>query len=92
MDNAKGRNHVRSLKIVLRRPLYRSTTKSLVTESLSSSGRTSKINLGPSDLGMPIMEEIFSVVTTSSPCENLIVNEFAVEGQMDSYRPWIVEA
>ena len=42
MDNAKGRNHVRSLKIVLRRPLYRSTTKSLVTESLSSSGRTSK--------------------------------------------------
>lgn len=50
------------------------------------------MNLGPLDLGMPITEEIFSVVTTSSPFENLIMKEFAVEAQMDSYRPWKDEA
>ena len=61
--------------------------RALVTESLSSRGRTSEINFGTLDLRMLKMEEIFSMVTTTSPCKNLIVNEFAVEAQIDSYRP-----
>ena len=44
----------------------------------------SEMNLGPADLGMPMMDEIVSMVTTSSPCMNLIVKEFAEVAQIDS--------
>ena len=87
MDYVEGRNQGRCRKIVFGRPLYRFTAELRVAESLSSRGRTYEMNLGPLDLGMPITEEIFSLVTTTSPFENLIVKEFAVEAQKDSYKP-----